>query len=114
MITKPHFKDTIMKVYRVSMRYSNGQGTYGLYQSPLFKNIEDAEAFKVAILTTNDLSKKWISVNKAYEQGCFSEEIFIDELEIITTWNGELKDAKKYLDILFILEDSYKEQDEDE
>jgi len=87
------------KVYRVVMPYFDGDHSHGFYESPLFARREDAERFLQALiaLPTGDKRRWWTDAGSF---GAGPEEAaWIEELEVVEHWDGNLKPAKDYVRI---------------
>jgi hypothetical protein len=81
-----------MKVYRVTMAYCDDDHDHGLYESPLFEDLGDAEGFLLALKNTKDFDKKWWSTDGGPEKMAF-----IEEIEVVEEWDGVLARANDYL-----------------
>ena len=78
-----------MKVYQVFMPYSDGEGRFGHYESPLFTHREDAERFLKAVLEAEGAREWWSADGSDRPQIC--------QLTVFDVWDGELTDSDLYL-----------------
>ena len=88
-----------MKVYRVIMSYFDGDHDHGRYESPIFLKREDAERFRQALidLPENDERKWWTDPGYGPIKG--PEEAYIEEIEVLESWDGEIKAIEAYLTV---------------